>query len=208
MIKIIITDDHKLFRDGIISLLKKHHDFSVLGAFNNGRELLDYLKSGDSPHVILLDINMPEVNGLEVLNQLKKTKSTAKCIALSMHEDGNYIVECVRKGAFGYLLKNTDEEELVLAIKTVFEGKKYFNRKISEKMINNMSVHEQGNGKLSNKEREVIELLSNGLTAKEIADKLIISTRTVETHRKNMMKKLNAKNTAELIAIAMKSGAI
>ena len=116
-----------------------------------------------------------------------------------MYDDGNYIAKCAKSGAYGYLLKNTDEMELAKAIRTVAAGKKYFNQMISEKMINFMSEHHTNIKKLSNKESEILILISKGLTTKEIAVKLFVSSRTVETHRANILKKLEVKNTAALI---------
>ncbi|MBU2916280.1 MULTISPECIES: response regulator [Reichenbachiella] len=203
-IKLAIVDDHQLFRDGMSALLSSNEDFEVLGGLNNGVELFEFLEKGEIPHVLLLDLTMPEMNGFEALKKLKKEYPQIKTIAISMHDDGNYIVKCVRSGAYSYLLKNTDEEELVQAINTVFSGQKYFNPTISERMINIMAMEGNQPKKLSAKESEILEMISNGLTTKEIAEKLIISTRTVETHRVNMMKKLDVKNTAELIKKATK----
>lgn len=204
MIKLIIADDHQLFRSGLVSLLSSHDDFEVIASVPNGKKLLSFLEEGNLPHVILLDLSMPEIDGFEVLEKVKTKYPSIKCIALSMHDDGNYIVKCVRNGAYGYLLKNTEEEELILAINTVLEGKKYFNKEISAKMINNMSLEGPQTKKLSSKETEVLELIAEGYTTKEIAQKLFISTRTVETHRANMIKKLEVKNSAELIKKAAK----
>lgn len=204
MIKIAIADDHQLFREGIVSLLTKNDDFEVIHSAGNGRELVDFLESNELPSVILLDLSMPELDGFEVLKIVKSKYPSIKVIALSMHDDGNYIVKCVRGGAYGYLLKNADEEELLAAIDSVLKGKKYFNQAISEKMITNMALEGKQTKKLSAKEMEILERISNGATTKEIADELFISTRTVETHRANMMKKLNVKNSAELIKTAAK----
>ncbi|UXP31654.1 response regulator transcription factor [Reichenbachiella agarivorans] len=203
-IKIVLVDDHQLFRDGMTALLSSNEDFEVLAGLSNGVELFEFLEQGDCPHVLLLDLTMPEMNGFEVLKELKKSYPKIKTIALSMHDDGNYIVKCVRGGAYSYLLKNTDEEELTTAINAVFKGQKYFNSEISERMINIMAMEGNQPKKLSAKESEILEMISNGLTTKEIAEKLFVSTRTVETHRVNMMKKLDVKNTAELIKKATK----
>ena len=116
-----------------------------------------------------------------------------------MHNVGNYIAKCAKMGAYGYLLKNTDESELVFAIRTVYKGKKHFGADISEKMINFMSTQSVSENVLSNKETKVLELISKGLTTKEIASQLFLSTRTIETHRTNILKKFEVKNTAELI---------
>lgn len=201
-INIAIVDDHQLFRDGLYSLLSKNDGIEVVASANGGLELLEMLSSGIRPDIVLLDLNMPEMDGFEVLKKLKKGYPEVKTIALSMHDDGNYIVKCIRNGAHGYLLKNTDEDELIMAIRTVLRGRKYFNKEITSQMIDIMSIEGSEAKKLSAKETEVLSLISEGQTTKEIANQLIVSTRTVETHRVNIMKKLNARNTAEMIKIA------
>jgi DNA-binding NarL/FixJ family response regulator len=198
-IKIAIVDDHQLFRDGIHSLLSKHNEFEIVISSENGKDFFEKLTKGNLPSLLLLDLTMPEMNGFEVLDKLKKKYPKIKVITISMHDDGNYIMQSIRAGAYGYLLKNADEEELLKAIYTVLEGKKYFNQEISQRMINIMSIEGVTPKKLSPKEMEILKLIAEGQTTKEIAQKLIISTRTVETHRNNMMKKLKVKNTPELI---------
>ncbi|MBT31001.1 MAG: DNA-binding response regulator [Thalassobius sp.] len=198
MIKIAIVDDHQLFRDGINALLTGKEDFEVIISVSNGVEFFEVLSKENLPDVLLLDLTMPEMDGFEVLKILKKYPDI-KTIAISMHDDGNYIMKCVRSGAYGYLLKNTDEDELINAIYTVNREKKYFNKEVSERMIHIMALEGSQLKKLSAKESEILKLISDGLTTKEIADQLYISTRTVETHRANMMKKLTVKNSAELI---------
>jgi DNA-binding NarL/FixJ family response regulator len=198
-IKIAIVDDHQLFRDGIHSLLSKHNEFEIVISSENGKDFFEKLTKGNLPSLLLLDLTMPEMNGFEVLDKLKKKYPKIKVITISMHDDGNYIMQSIRAGAYGYLLKNADEEELLKAIYTVLEGKKYFNQEISQRMINIMSIEGVTPKKLSPKEMEILKLIAEGQTTKEIAQKLIISTRTVETHRNNMMKKLKVKNTPELV---------
>lgn len=199
MIKIVITDDHELFRIGLSELIKKQDDIEVVAELSNGKEFLDFIENNPSIDIVLLDITMPLVDGFEVLDSLTKNKSTIKPIMVSMFDDGNYIAKSAKNGAYSYLLKNTDEFELLKAIRIVAQGKKYFNQVISEKMINFMSTQHTSIKKLSNKESEILTLISKGLTTKDIAAKLFISTRTVETHRANILKKLEVKNTASLI---------
>ncbi len=198
-IRVAIVDDHLLFRNGVEALLTTSGEFEVVINEGSGAAFLQKLEEGDVPSVVLLDLTMPEMSGFEVMKTLSDKYPGVKYIALSMHDDGNYIVKCVREGAHGYLLKNTDEEELMEAIKSVAGGKKYFNKTVSEQMIGIMALEGSDPKKLSPKEQEVLQFISEGSTTKEIAQKLFISTRTVETHRVNMMKKLAVKNTAELI---------
>ncbi|GAA4962172.1 response regulator transcription factor [Algibacter aquimarinus] len=203
-IKIVIADDHELFRKGLAELLRKHDDIKIVRSLADGIEFMDVLRSALEIDIVLLDITMPKMDGFQVLKEIKTLKSNIKPIVISMHSDGNYIAKCAKSGAYGYLLKNTDEDELTLAIRSVSKGKKYFSAEISEKMINFMSTQSVSEDILSNKETEVLGLISEGLTTKEIAAKLFVSSRTIETHRANILKKLEVKNTAELIKKAAK----
>lgn len=203
-IKLVIADDHELFRKGLAELLRKHDDIKIVKSVANGSEFMDVVKSELEVDIVLLDISMPQMDGFQVLKEIKALNSNIKPIVISMHSDGNYIAKCAKSGAYGYLLKNTDEEELTLAIRTVNKGKKYFSTETSEKMINFMSTQSVSENILSNKETEVLGLISEGLTTKEIAAKLFVSSRTIETHRANILKKLEVKNTAELIKKAAK----
>lgn len=203
-INIVIADDHKLFRKGLTELLQKNDDLEIVSCVSDGLELFHLLENNQNIDVLLLDITMPNMNGFQVLKKLKTLKLSVKPIVLSMYSDGNYIAKCAKYGAYSYLLKNTDEEELILAIRTVNEGSKYFSTAISEKMINFMSDQNVSEDILSKKEIEVLELISEGFTTKEVATKLFVSARTIETHRANVLKKLEVKNTAELIKKAAK----
>ena len=199
MINLIIADDHDLFRFGLSELLKKHSDINVVKTVSDGQELIKSLENIKEIDVILLDISMPNMDGFEVLKKMNSTDSRTKPIIISMHNEGNYIAKCAKEGAYGYLIKNADEEELLLSIRTVAKGKKYFGPEISEKMVNFMSENRVSANQLSNKENEVLQLISKGMTTKEIAVKLFVSSRTIETHRANILKKLEVKNTAALI---------
>lgn len=198
-IKLIIADDHELFRIGLAELLKKHDDIKIVKSVADGVEFLNLIQTQFEADIVLLDLTMPNLDGFQVLKELKHSNSKIKPIVISMHSVGNYIAKCAKMGAYGYLLKNTDESELVYAIRNVYKGKKHFGSEISEKMINFMSTQSVSEKVLSNKETEVLGLIAKGLTTKEIAAKLFVSTRTIETHRTNILKKFEVKNTAELI---------
>jgi len=197
-IKIIVADDHQLFREGIISLLSKNESLDIIGEAASANELFE-LMDKVVPHVVLMDISMPGTNGLDAIKVARDKHPECKFIVLTMHAEGQYVVKAVRNGAFGYLIKNADENELLAAIEAVSLGRKYFNTEISQLMIGNMALEGESHKKLSDREMEVLELVSEGRTTKEIADQLFVSARTVDTHRVNMMKKLNVQNTAELI---------
>ncbi|UKM65560.1 response regulator transcription factor [Flavobacteriaceae bacterium GSB9] len=198
-IKVIIADDHELFRNGLKELLIKQDDINVVATVGDGEQFMEVVKEIKDINIVLLDITMPNMDGFQVLKALKNLNASIKPIIISMHNDGNYIAKCAKSGAYGYLLKNADEDELVKAIRMVNKGQKYFNSEIAEKMINFMSEQKVSENILSKKEKEVLNLISEGYTTKEIAAKLFVSTRTIETHRANILKKLEVKNTAELI---------
>ncbi|WP_397446646.1 response regulator [Polaribacter sp. R77954] len=199
IIKVIIADDHDLFRVGLSELLKKNKDILIVDTVSDGEQLMHLIKKIKDIDLILLDITMPNLDGFAVLKEIKKTNTQAKPIIISMHNEGNYIAKCAKDGAYGYLLKNADEQELLKSIRTVAQGKKYFSAEISEKMINFMSENPISAHILTNKETEVLQLIAKGMTTKEIASQLFVSTRTIETHRANILKKIEVKNTAELI---------
>jgi two-component system response regulator NreC len=198
-IKVIIADDHLLFRNGIAELLRKYDEIKIVKSVADGLEFIEIVKNQFEADIVLLDITMPNMDGFQVLKELKTLNSNIKPIVISMHNDGNYIAKCAKMGAYGYLLKNTDESELILAIRTVYKGKRYFSTEISEKMINFIATQSISENVLSKKETEVLVLISKGMTTNEIATKLFVSSRTIETHRANILKKLEVKNSAELI---------
>ncbi|MCH4552147.1 response regulator [Aestuariibaculum lutulentum] len=198
-IRLIIADDHELFRNGLTELLKKYDDVTVVKSVADGKEFMKTIEEYDDIDIVLLDITMPNMDGFQVLKKMKSLNTKIKPVIISMHNDGNYIAKCAKSGAYGYLLKNTDQEELIKVIRIVNQGNKYFSPSITEKMINFMSVQNVSENLLSKKEKEVLGLIAEGLTTKEIAAQLFVSSRTIETHRANVLKKLEVKNTAELI---------
>ncbi|WMJ72275.1 response regulator transcription factor [Cytophagaceae bacterium ABcell3] len=208
-IKIVLADDHRLVRDGIKALLAKSSDFVIAGEADDGKELLELLKKA-KPDVALIDISMPNLTGLEAIPLIKKDFPGTRIILLTMHADPDYIIKAIQSGTHGYLLKDVEPEELHLAVKTVAKGEKYFNATISNIMIDNLSRIEESKEEqnLSPREMEVLTLVADGLSTKLIADKLSISIRTVETHRLNIMKKLQVNNTAELVRKALEKNLI
>jgi DNA-binding NarL/FixJ family response regulator len=201
-IKIILADDHILVREGFKSLINKNKEFEVVGEAENGKALLTLIESV-SVDVLLVDISMPLLNGIEAIAQMKKISPSLKFIMLTMHEEAEYILKSIQAGANGYLLKNVEPEELEKAIKTVAAGGKYFNATISNIMIENISkgpgVDKEEITELTAREKEILQYVADGLSTKIIADKLSISARTVETHRVHIMKKLKVGNGAEMV---------
>ena len=198
-IKVMLADDHALIREGFRSLLGKNELFDIVGEAENGKELIELIAS-KNPDVVLIDINMPQMTGLEVLERIKSTRPEIKFIILTMHEEREYVMRALTSGAEGYLLKNVEKAELEKAIKTVFHGEKYFSP-----IITNILAEYVAKpvvlpvADITPREKEVLELVAEGYSTKQIADKLSISIRTVESHRINMLKKLEVSNSAELI---------
>ncbi len=219
-ISIVLADDHSLVRDGIRALLEEESDLEVIGEVANGLEALEMVKD-KSPDVLIVDIRMPRLGGIETVERLNAMKTlTTRCIILSMHDSEEYILKSVQAGAAGYLLKDTDKNEFIKAIHTVQEGGKYFSGDISNVLVNNLlhtSSTEKANPKkqardnafdLTNKELQVLELVLQGMTNKEISEKLANSKRTIETHRFNLMKKMSVKNLIDLSKKAQEFGLV
>ena len=204
MIRIVIADDHSLIRDGLKAMLGKDNFCEIVGEAANGHELLELLKAVKCD-VVCTDISMPEMDGVEATTFITKNFPKIKVICLSMHEEVSFIKQMMDAGAAGYVFKDSPKEELQLAIKTVYGGKKYFNQKLFDILLN-----VESNGKtesvLSSREKEILKLIAEEYTNPEIAEKLFLSVRTVDTHRQNLIQKLNVKNTAGLVKYAIKSG--
>lgn len=199
IIRLVIADDHILFRAGLSELLKKSEDIAIVDTVSDGEQFMKLIENQNNIDIVLLDITMPNLDGFGVLKKMNTIETNIKPIIISMHNEGNYIAKCAKSGAYGYLLKNADEEELLKSIRTVARGKKYFSPEIAEKMINFMSENKISSDILTTKELQVLKLIAKGMTTKEIALQLYVSTRTIETHRANILKKLEVKNTAALI---------
>jgi len=195
----MLADDHALIREGFRSLLGKNELFEIVGEAENGRELIEKIAITNSD-VVLIDINMPQLTGLEVMERITKTHPEIKFIILTMHEEREYIMRGLSAGAKGYLFKNVEKVELEKAIKTVYDGGKYFSPAITTILAEHVAKPALvQTAEITPREKEVLELVADGLSTKQIADKLSISIRTVESHRINMLKKLEVGNTAELI---------
>lgn len=209
-LKIIIADDHTLIRDGIKTMLSKNPDYQIVAEAENGKQLVE-LASRLMPDLILADISMPELNGFDALIELRKILPDIKLILLTMHEEPEYIIKAARSGANGYLLKNIDYAEIHRAIGIVMSGQKYFNQHVSSILMEELhrkSDTDQLQEKLTERESDILKEIVKGLSSKEIGDKLFISSRTVDTHRNNLMKKLDVHNTAELVKLALEKGLV
>ncbi|WCO02452.1 response regulator [Psychroserpens ponticola] len=203
--KIAITDDHVMVLKGIVSLLESTPEIKIIGEYNNGEETLEGLAL-NLPDVLFLDINLPDINGIDLSKQLLKKYPDLKIVALTNFEDITFVKRMLKNGVLGYLLKNTDKLELIEATKTVLSGDVYLQKDIQKKLFNQTSKKATNNGllpKLTRREHDVLVAISEELTTQEISEKLFISPKTVETHRMNIMSKLGAKNSVGIIKIAI-----
>jgi DNA-binding NarL/FixJ family response regulator len=197
MIHIAIADDYQLFRDGLKLLLPHEEKIQVIWTAQNGKQVLSEMQT-QQPDILLLDIQMPELNGIDVLQEVAKKYPRVKVIMLSMYVEKVYIEKVFQLGAAGYLLKNAGNEELVHAIKMVYDGHKYFAPEITQALMNNKEEI-----RLTKREEEVLILIAKEMSNPDIAAKLFLSVETVNSHRKNLMRKLDVKNTAGLVKYAI-----
>ena len=205
-INVLLTDDHQLIIDGLKSLLKDQEDINVSAEANNGREALRIL-SFLPVNVVLMDIDMPVMNGIETLKEVKKQYPDVKVIILSMHSEAGMIKSLIDLGANGYLLKSCTQDEVVSAIRKVAASQSYFSTVVTMALLKPAN-QEQKTEILTERETEILKMIAAGFSNKEIGDKLFISHRTVDTHRTNLMKKLSVNNIAGLISYAIKNGIV
>jgi len=213
-IKVILVDDHQIVRDGIKSLITDDPNINIITEASSASELRDKLETY-RPDVILMDINLPDSTGIELTKELKELKPEIKVLILSMHMGEDFIVNAIEAGAKGYLPKTTSKKELITAINTISKGEDYFNESISNILIKSYVKRAQTPKKeeekiidLTRREKEIITLFALGMSNKEIADKLFISIRTVESHKNNIMNKLELKSTVDLVKFALKNNYI
>lgn len=215
-INILLVDDHLLVRNGLRSLLESEPGFVVVGEGTNGQEGVD-LTMELKPDILIIDVRMPIMNGIDAVAELTKRRTLTRCIILSMHDSEEYILKAISAGASGYLLKDTNKDEFVKAINSVYNGGKYFSGDTTDAIVKSLingnvsqktaaPANQNDASKLTKKESEILEFILNGFTNIEIAEKLGKSKRTIETHRFNLMKKLDVKNLVELSKKAQELG--
>jgi two-component system, NarL family, response regulator NreC len=212
MTTIILADDHPIVRRGLRSVLEAEKGFSLIGEAGDGLEAVRMVENLE-PDILITDMMMPGLTGLEVTRQVRHRVPKTKIIILSMHASESYVLEALRNGANGYVLKDTVSEELVEAIRDVIAGRRYLSSQLSERAIETYilkaeSTPEDSYDSLTTREREVLKLAAEGSTNNEIAERLFISPRTAETHRANLMKKLVLSNHTELIRYAIRRGVL
>jgi DNA-binding NarL/FixJ family response regulator len=212
-LKILLVDDHPMIRIGIKSLLEGEKNIVLIDEATDGDECLEKLETNNYD-VIIMDIKMPKKTGIDTTKEIVKKYTNAKVLALSMHDEQDYIVKMLQAGAKGYLLKNTTKEELLKAVESVSRGENYFSNDVSSIMLSKYIYKEFPSAKkeyksdvqLTRRETEIIKMISEELTNADIAEKLGISVRTVDTHRRNLLQKLDVKNTAGLVRFALQNG--
>lgn len=214
-IKIVLADDHALVRNGIKAMLENEEDLIVTGEAGSGSEALEVAKEV-KPDLLILDIRMPGMSGLEAAAKLKSYSPKTKAVILSMHDTEDYVLQALDAGAYGYMLKDTDKNEFVKALKQIHGGSKYFSGDVSNVLANRLLGNKRAvkspakidSYNLSRREKEILRMVVDGKQNKQIADQLDKSIRTIETHRFNIMKKLEVNNAIDMVNKAMKENLV
>ena len=212
-IRVLLADDHTLIRSGIATLLQNAKDFQVVGEAEDGEEAVR--KTGElKPTVVILDLSMPKLSGIEATKQIRQKFPQVNVLVLTMHENEEYVYQILKSGAAGYVLKSAGKDELIAAIRAAAKGEKFFSPRISQIMaegyvrrVEQASAESRpGDVPLTRREREILSMVVDGLTNQQIADHLFISPRTVDTHRTNIMQKLDIHDLATLVRYAIEHG--
>jgi len=209
-LKVIIADDHRIVLEGLKALLQNHKNIDVVGEAENGRSAVE-LASRLKPDVVIMDLGMPDMNGLTATRKILELDTGIKVLTLSMHSDKRFVSKALREGVSGYVLKESASAELVEAINTVVSGKTYLSPQIADVVINDyrkqlLDKEYSADSVLTKKEREILQLFAEGKSTKDIAYSLNVSVKTVETHRSRMMEKLDMHSIAELTKFAVREG--
>lgn len=210
-LRIVLADDHQIVRQGMRALLNAQPDIEVVGEASDGHELLD-LAWKLKPQVVITDIAMPNLNGIEAARQIRARQPSVQVVVLSMYSNSSYVIRALRSGALGYLLKDDDFSEVLRAIHAVSTGRRYLSSQVSEQVLDALLAHEETcpepEAVLSGREREILQQIAEGKTSQQIADSLSISIRTVEKHRSNFRAKLGLTSQADLVRFAIQQGIV
>jgi two-component system response regulator NreC len=209
-IRVFLVDDHTVVRQGLRRILESDEEIEIVGEAGDGRTAIDLVQKV-RPHVVVMDVAMPELNGIEATRQILKRVEGAKVLVLSMHGDDVYVRQALKAGARGYLLKDSEDLDLIKAVKAIRAGGSFFSPPVSKVVLSGYlgdkvdGDAEDSVARLTDREREVLQLIAEGKTNKEVAHSLSVSVNTVETHRKHIMEKLDLHNTAELVRFAIRT---
>jgi two-component system response regulator NreC len=212
-IKVVIADDHAVVREGIKMILSREPDIEIVGEASNGREALDLVATA-KPIVVVMDISMPEMGGIEATRRVKEAYPKVNVLALTMHEDESYVFQLLKAGASGYVLKRGAAQDLVQAIRSAARGEAFLYPSVARSVLADYLKRVQSGEErhrydgLTDREREILALIAEGLSNQEIAQKLFISIKTVQTHRTHIMEKLDLHNRAQLVRYAIRKGLI
>jgi len=198
MIKLLLADDHTMFLEGLTSILDAEPNMLITGKAFTGDEAIKAVEE-QQPDIVLLDINMPGKDGIETSKWILKNHPETKILILSMYHKTVFIEKLIGLGVHGYLLKNSGKKELLTAINSIYSGEEYFGKEVTQKLVNKLKKKQWGEVPLTEREKEVLQLISEGMTTQEISETLFISTHTVETHRKNLLSKSGTNNVVRLI---------
>jgi len=209
IVRVLIADDHTLVRESLVSLLQRDGDVQVVAQASDGLETIEKALS-TRPDIVITDISMPRLNGIEVVRRLRELLPETRVLVLTMHQEDEYVLQLVRAGASGYLVKDSAASELIAAVHSLRDGRGYFgpqaSRILAEQLQNPDRQIDDPYGRLTAREREVFHLIAEGLTTKEIARRLEISAKTAENHRARVLDKVGVRNTAELVRYALRKG--
>lgn len=209
--KLLLADDHKIVRDGIIALLEDDEKYHIVGEAENGREALEFINK-TMVDVLIIDLNMPELNGIETIKKLRENYTDLKILALSMVNQHDAIKNTVEAGVNGYVLKSSSSEEIIQALETITQGGHYFCEETTKTIMDGLSGIQKRKqiavDELTPREKDVLKLICKEMTNTEISKQLNISIRTVDSHRRNLLQKIGAKNTVGLVKFAIKSGLV
>lgn len=210
-LSVLVVDDHKILRNGLTSLLKASEIVSKVYELDNGKSAVDFIRK-NKVDIILMDIKMPELNGIDATKMIIDINPKAKIIALTMYDQESYISEMLDAGVKGYILKNTELDELIFAIKKVYGGEMFFSSQVTSIITSNVIKQKPkivaSIDKLTKRELQILKFIAEEYTNQEIADKLFLSSRTIDTHRRNLLIKIGAKNTAGLVKFAINNKVI
>lgn len=207
-IRVLLADDHTILRKGVRMLLESESDIEVVGEARNGREAIERARTL-KPDIVIMDVSMPELNGIESTRRICDESPHPSVIALSMHKDSVYVREILRAGARGYLLKDSEDDDLIRAIRAVYRGEAFLSPAVSDAVLTDYRKHVTNPvDLLTSREREVLAMIAEGKTNKEIAVALNLSVYTVESHRGSVMEKLNLHSTGDIVRFALRNGLV